>query len=114
MADAGARGVDESAWVDAAPLDGHVLVNLGDMLARWTNGRYRSTVHRVMLDDSAAARHSVAFFCNPTYYANVACLPSCAAPAPGMPPAAYEPITAGRYISQRLGLMYREPEEGGH
>ena len=35
----GARGVDEAAWVAAPPLAGHVLVNLGDMVARWTNGR---------------------------------------------------------------------------
>ncbi len=117
--------MDEAAWVEAPYRPGCVLVNLGDMLARWTNGRYRSTVHRVMLqqqqqphenykrgeggDQGNAVRHSVAFFANPTYYAPVECFPSCCAPAKGMPPPQYEATTAGKYISGRLGLMYKEP-----
>mmetsp|Transcript_25223 Transcript_25223/g.68321 ORF Transcript_25223/g.68321 Transcript_25223/m.68321 type:complete len:373 (+) Transcript_25223:71-1189(+) len=104
---AGAAVVDEDAWVDAPPLSGHILVNVGDLLSRWTNGKWRSTVHRVMLGSgSNGARHSVAFFANATYAAWVECLPSCCAPAPGMPPPQFEPITAGRYMSDRLGLMY--------
>ena len=39
MSCSGASGVAEDEWVAAPPLQGHVLVNLGDMLARWTNGR---------------------------------------------------------------------------
>ena len=118
----GAANVDEDAWVEAPYREGHVLVNLGDMLARWTNGRFRSTVHRVVLDrpgegggggggggGGATVRHSVAFFANPTYYAPVECFPSCCAPVEGMPPPQYEATTAGKYISGRLGLMYKEP-----
>ena len=110
----GASHVDDSAWIRAPPLAGHVLVNLGDMLARWTNGRYRSTVHRVRLDPSnPVARHSVAFFANPTYSTVVECFPSCCAPAEGRPPPRYEPIVAGKYMSQRLGLMYDEAKGRG-
>lgn len=119
----GAAGVDAAAWVAAPFTPGCVLVNLGDMLARWTNGRYRSTVHRVLLDDGGdrgaggavgegvvcTQRHSVAFFANPSYYTPVACFPSCCAPAEGMPPPQFEATTAGKYISGRLGLMYEEP-----
>ena len=109
----GATAVDSDAWVEAPPLAGHVLVNLGDMLARWTNGRYRSTVHRVMLQDTgeSTTRHSVALFANPSYYSTVACFPSCCAPTPGRPAAQFEPLTAGKYISGRLGLMYKEKED---
>jgi isopenicillin N synthase-like dioxygenase len=104
---AGASHVDDRRWICAPSLEGHVLVNLGDMVARWTNGRYRSTVHRVMLDKAAEeARFSVACFCNPTYTARVECLPTCCAPSTGRPEAMYDPITAGKYISNRLGLMY--------
>lgn len=108
---AGAVGVDEAAWVEAPPREGHVLVNLGDMVARWTNGRYRSTIHRVMLDTEKPhpqRRHSVAFFANPTFTTPVECFPSCCSPTPGMPPAQFEPITAGKYIFGRLGLTYKD------
>ena len=60
-------------------------------------------------DQGNAVRHSVAFFANPTYYAPVECFPYCCAPAKGMPPPQYEATTAGKYISGRLGLMYKEP-----
>lgn len=108
---AGAAGVDEEAWIEAPAREGAVLVNLGDLVNQWTNGRYRSTVHRVMLERSGPARFAVAMFANPTFTSRVACLPSCCAPTPGRPPAQYAPTTAGAYISGRLGLMYERADE---
>lgn len=101
-----AHDVDDAAWIDAPPKDGHLLVNLGDMLHRWTNGRYRSTIHRLILKPDDPPRHSCAFFANPTFTCTVRPFETCCHPTPDMPHAKYGPITAGDYISRRLGLMY--------
>jgi isopenicillin N synthase-like dioxygenase len=67
-------------WVDVPILPGTFIINIGDLLARWTNDRWISTLHRVVNPDEGTAegsrRQSVIFFHNPNYDAEIRCLPS--------------------------------------
>ena len=90
------RGGNEWLAVEAPP--GSLVVNLGDMLARWTNDRYVSTPHRVVAT-AAGERISIPFFVNPDPETEVACLPSCVDAAH---PCRYEPITAAAFLRGRI------------
>ena len=61
-----AGGEAEGEWEAAPSIPGTLLVNLGDMTHRWTNGRYKSTWHRVKANsrNGARSRYSMPFFCN--------------------------------------------------
>jgi len=86
-------------WVGAKPIPGAFIVNIGDMMARWSNDLYTSTPHRV-LNRSLRDRYSIAFFCDPSYHTRVECLPSCT--SPDRPPR-YAPTTSGEHLAE----MYR-------
>jgi isopenicillin N synthase-like dioxygenase len=84
-------------WVLAEPIEGTFVVNIGDLLAHWTNDYYRSTPHRVLNNISGRDRYSAAFFYDPDYHARIECLPSCHSAAN---PPRYAPCTAGEHNYQ--------------
>lgn len=91
---------DNGRWIDAPPVPDAFVVNLGDMIARWTNDRYRSTLHRV-INTSGRERYSVPFFFSGNPDFEVACIPTCLEPGE-MPK--YPPIR----VEDHLLAMYRK------
>lgn len=90
-------------WIHADPLPGTYVVNLGDMISRWTNDRYRSTVHRVV-NASGRERYSVPFFYTGNYAYKVECIPTCL--APGEKPK-YPPITVEQHMREMYKRTYK-------
>jgi isopenicillin N synthase-like dioxygenase len=92
----------DSEWRYIVPQCGALLVNLGDLMARWTNERWRSTLHRVVpmvaTDDQPRRRRSIPFFHEGNFDAYVECLPTCT--SVDNPPL-YPPITGGQHVFEK-------------
>ena len=56
---------EDGQWLSVAPRPGSLVVNIGDLLSRLTNGRFKSTYHRVR--DTGTERYSVPFFFSPRF-----------------------------------------------
>ncbi len=101
MADPDVGGLEvqrpDGEWAPVMPVPGALVVNLGDAMARWTNGRWRSTLHRVT--QAGARRQSIAFFHNANWDATIECLPGCL--APGEQPR-YPPMAAGPHLMAKF------------
>ncbi|HEV7255812.1 MAG TPA: 2OG-Fe(II) oxygenase family protein [Mesorhizobium sp.] len=99
----GSRGLEilspSGDWTPVPPVPGAFVINIGDLMARWTNDRWVSTLHRVVNPPAeqggAARRQSLAFFHQPDWDAEIAVLPHCL--APGETPK-YEPVRSGPYL----------------
>jgi isopenicillin N synthase-like dioxygenase len=89
-------------WIDAPALDGAFLVNSGQMLNRWSNGRFRATPHRVV-NQSGSDRYAIPFFFDCSIDYEMVCLPSCT--GPGNPPK-FEPTTYMEFITRYQALNY--------
>jgi isopenicillin N synthase-like dioxygenase len=92
----------DGGWIDAPPIANTYVINIGDMLMRWTNDKWVSTPHRV-INVSGKDRYSIPFFYNPSYHTQVACIPSCL-DASGT--AKYEPVTWGEYFTAKFNRTY--------
>lgn len=92
----------QEQWVDVTAPEGCFVVNVGDMLQRLTNDRLKSTTHRVVnppREKWSTPRFSIPFFTHPKGTMRLDCLESC---VDSRHPLAYEPITAGEYLDERL------------
>lgn len=94
-------GGESGDWVDIPPQAGAFVVNVGDMMPRWTNDRWRSTMHRVINRLTGRGRWSIAYFYDLDADASIAPLPTCTS---ATNPARYAPITAGEHLE----AMYRQ------
>ena len=103
----------------AEPIEDTVLVNIGDLMARWSNDRWTSSVHRVGLppvlqktteDDKrndreivVPGRYSVPVFATPNMDTVIDALPGC---WDEEKPKKYEPVTAWGYVQMRMAALY--------
>lgn len=85
-------------WFDVDHLDGAFIVNLGDLMARWTNDRWRSTMHRVVVPVEGVdhGRISLPFFHNANWDARISCIVA-ADEAPR-----YQPVLAGEHLMSKF------------
>ncbi len=85
-------------WIEAPVVEGAFIINIGDMMARWTNDLFASNRHRV-INASGRDRYSIPFFFDPDHDAEVACLETCQ--GPGRPPR-YPPTTGLQHLLERI------------
>jgi isopenicillin N synthase-like dioxygenase len=95
------------------PVPGTVLVNVGDLMERWSNGRWRSTVHRVVAPPSAVegqeegnlckARYSIPFFATADPDTVIEALPGCWGEGNLKK---FESVTAWEYVQMRMAALY--------
>ena len=98
-------------FVDATPIPGTVVINAGDLLARWSNDTIKSTKHRVVepprppTDGNGGvypARYSIAYFCNPNYDRLIEAIPGTFEDTGKK----YESVNSGDYLIRRLTATY--------
>jgi isopenicillin N synthase-like dioxygenase len=90
-------------WRAAPFVPGAVLVNAGDLMERWTNGLFRSTLHRVEPIRGERDRYSVVLFVDPDSDVLVECLPSCRSASR---PPRFAPITAQEHVLGKLAKSH--------
>ncbi|KAK9800874.1 hypothetical protein WJX73_003920 [Symbiochloris irregularis] len=97
----------QGAWVDVPPIPGAFVCNIGDLLQQWTNGTFKSTLHRVVNLVPGRERYSCAFFTSPDYDAVVECLPTCAEGGPKFPPVTCATYLEGKYAATHAGYAQK-------
>ena len=95
---------DDGEWQCVGASSKDVVINSGDLVEVWTNGRYRSTPHRVQPMSNSTERQSIAMFVDPDSATEVAVLPSCVSPNN---PARFRPTSAGAHLQERIQASHK-------
>ncbi len=98
----------DGVWIDAPPIRGTFVINIGDQMARWTNDLFASTLHRA-LNTSGRARYSIPCFVGSNVDTLIAALPGTVT---ADRPAKYAPVLAGDYVQGRLDATYAYRQDG--
>ena len=93
----------QGQWIDALPMAETFVVNIGDLMQRWTNDQFRSTVHRV-INRSGRDRYSIPLFFGPNYFTRIDSLMNDSSNK-------YESIVAGDYLTKRFDETYQYREK---
>jgi isopenicillin N synthase-like dioxygenase len=101
----------DGRWIDVPHVGNSFTVNVGDMMARWSNDLWTSAMHRVLNPPRSQAqsrRMTIAFFHFPNYDATIECLPTCC----GVDRLAkYQPVTAGEYLMTKHSRQVNYPDK---
>ena len=92
----------DGEWIPITALPGQIIVNVGDMLARLTNDKLKSTIHRVVnpsREKMRQSRYSIPFFMHPRADMDLTCLENC---IDAEHPKQYADTTAGAFLEERL------------
>lgn len=93
----------DGAWVKVPALPDSFVINIGDLMQRWTNDRWKSTLHRVAVPPPQPGRptrrQSMAFFHQPNWDAAISCIPTCLSPGEA---AKYPPVGSGEYLASKF------------
>lgn len=92
----------DGEWIPITALPNQLVVNVGDMLARLTNDKLKSTIHRVVnppKEQMKSSRYSIPFFMHPKSSMDLTCLDSC---VDTEKPKNYSDMTAGEFLAERL------------
>jgi len=92
-------------WQDVPPIPGAIVINSGDLLELWTNGRYKSTLHRVQPKIGTQDRMSIAVFVDPDSATEVSALDSC---IDADHPARFAPTTAGEHLQRKIQASHKD------
>ncbi len=98
---------EAGGWEDVPLVADSYVVNTGDMLHRWTNGRYKSTPHRA-LPPAGRRRYAIPYFFGPDLDAEIRCVPSCA--GPGNPPR-WPPVVYGDHLAWWYDANYNAADQ---
>ncbi|CAF4269296.1 unnamed protein product [Rotaria magnacalcarata] len=90
-------------WIDAVPIPGTLVVNIGDLIERWSNGHFKATKHRVILRPGQE-RYSAIAFHMPNYYTKIESCIKGEAPK-------YVPVITGDFVLKRESLFYGPDED---
>jgi isopenicillin N synthase-like dioxygenase len=90
-------------WIAAPPIADTFVINLGDLMARWTNGVYKSNMHRVKNNLSGRDRYSLPFFYSPRHDAVIDAIPTCITPDH---PRLYPPCACSDHMMEMFRRSY--------
>jgi isopenicillin N synthase-like dioxygenase len=90
-------------WIEATPIPGTLVINLGDLMSRWTNGLYNSNMHRVKNNKSGADRYSIPYFYGPRPDAVIEPMPTCLS---ADNPPRFATCTAAEHVNEMFRRSY--------